>query len=347
MHVWMLCFFSIGIAWPTDSVTTRSPVELLVTTPPNANSTILSNTTLLPTLGPVQHVQTESLLNIAYYDGGPIDASVVILIHGFPYDINAFVDAAPQLVSKGYRVIVPYLRGFGTTTFLYPSTPRSSEQAALGYDIIALMDALNIQKAIFAGYDWGTVAVNVAAALWPERCTGMVAANSYLIQNRSTAWLPSTPDSEATKWYYYLFLTPRGFTALAQDPVGWARVLWQKNSPQWNFSDAELERTAPALYNSDFTTISVNFYRIRLLYAPGDPAYAQLADVLDSQPLITVPSVTLDPEFSVVFPPTNGSSTAKYFTGPRVHHIVPDTGENIPQQNPTAFVNAVVEVAGL
>jgi pimeloyl-ACP methyl ester carboxylesterase len=347
MILWILCLLPFGIAWPFESVTARSPAELLSSTPPNVNSTILSNTTSLPTLEPIQYVQTESLLNIAYYDDGPTEAPVVILIHGFPYDINAYVDVAPQLVQKGYRVIVPYLRGFGTTTFLNQSTPRSSEQAAIGYDIIALMDALNIQKAIFAGYDWGTVAVNVAAALWPERCTGMVAANSYLIQNRSTAWVPSSPDSEATKWYYYLFLTPRGFAALAQDPVGWARVLWAKNSPQWNFSDAELERTAPALYNPDFTTISVNFYRIRLLYAPGDPAYAQLADVLDSQPPISVPSVTLDPEFSVVFPPTNGSSTAKYFTGPRVHHIVPNTGENIPQQNPTAFVNAVIEVAGL
>jgi pimeloyl-ACP methyl ester carboxylesterase len=141
-------------------------------------------------LEPIQHVQTESLLNIAYFDGGPADAPVVMLIHGFPYDINAYVDVAPQLVQKGYRVVVPYLHGYGSTTILYPNTPRSSKQAglaALGYDIIALMDALGIKKAIFAGYDWGTVAVNVAAALWPERCTGMVAATNYVIQNRSTA----------------------------------------------------------------------------------------------------------------------------------------------------------------
>ncbi|KAI7774188.1 hypothetical protein LA080_009207 [Diaporthe eres] len=265
-----------------------------------------ANDSILPTLQPIQHTTTASLLHIAFYDEEPRDGQTVVLMHGFP-----------------------------------------AEQAALGYDLLTLMDALGIAHAILAGFDWGTIPVNVVAALWPGRCDGMVAVGSHLIQGRNTAWVPSDPNSEAARWYFYLFLTPRGSAALEQQLRALTQTIWAKNSPRWNFSTAELNRTLPALHNPDFINITVDFYKNRLLFAPGDPAYARLADVLDKQPSISVPSVTLDPEFSTTFPPTNGSATAKYFTGTRVHHIVPGAGENIPQQSPDAFVDAILEVDSL
>ncbi|GJN69952.1 hypothetical protein PLIIFM63780_010389 [Purpureocillium lilacinum] len=302
----------------------------------------------LPTLAPVRHANT-SVLSIEYYDSAPHNskAPVAILVHGFPYSIDTYIDVVPKLVDQGYRVIVPSLRGYGTTTFLSPTTPRSAEQAALGKDIIDLMDALNIKKAIFAGYDWGTVVVNVAAALWPDRCSGMVAANSYLIQNRETAWAIAPPDALALRWYFYVFLTPQGYSSLASDTKGWANTIWNKNSIGWNFTQAQLDAASLAFLNPDYVAIATNFYQNRLLYAPGDPQYADLANQLDKQPLITVPSVTLDPIQAVVFPPTNGSATAKFFSGPRVHHEIPDCGENIPLQRPQVFADAVLEVAKL
>ncbi|KAI7977419.1 hypothetical protein EIK77_004835 [Talaromyces pinophilus] len=300
-----------------------------------------------PHLTPLKYANTSTLLNVAYYEAGPSNGSAVILVHGFPYSIDAFASVVPLLTEQGYRVIVPYLRGYGETSFLHPYTPRSAEQAALGSDLIALMDAIHIDKAIFAGYDWGTVVVNVAAAVWPERCNGHVAANSYLIQNRSTAWVPLDPDSEALRWYYYVFLTARGAAGLASDPKGWARSLWQKNSIGWNFTEAYLDLTATAFENPDYVDIVLNFYRNRLLYAPGDPAYADLAARLDAQPPISVRSVTFDPENSVVFPPTNGTATAKYFTGPRCHFELPGVGENVPYQAPETFANAIFAVDDL
>ena len=288
-----------------------------------------------------------SLLNIEYFENGPRNGETVILVHGFPYSIDAFSSVVPLLVEQGYRVIVPYLRGYGGTRFLHHNTPRSAEQAALGYDIIALMDVLHIDKAICAGYDWGSVAVNVAAALWPERCTRMVAGNSYLIQDRTTAWNPTDPDAEAERWYYYAFLTPRGAAGLTERPKDWTRTLWEKNSIGWNFTEEYLDLTTTALFNPDFVDITVNFYRNRLLYAPGDPAFAKLAKKLDSQPPIKVPSVTLDPENSVVLKPANAPAAAKFFTGPRCHHRLPNVGENIPYQVPETFANAIFQVLHL
>ncbi|KAK2606724.1 hypothetical protein N8I77_005455 [Diaporthe amygdali] len=269
-----------------------------------------TNDSNLPTLQPIQYTNTASLLRIAYYDEGPRDGQTVILMHRFPYDINSFAEVAPRLVEQGYRVVVPYLRGYGDTRFLNQSTPRSAEQAALGYDLLTLMDALGIAHAILVGFDCGTIPVNVVAALWPERCDGMVAVGSYLTQDRNTAWVPLDPDSEAARWAIY------------------PGHLGQELAAE--FSEAELNRILPALQNPDFINITVDFYRNRLLFAPGDPAYAQLADALYKQPSISVPSMTLDPEFSTTFPATNGSTTTKYFTDARVHHIVQGAGENIP-----------------
>ncbi|KAH8797760.1 putative epoxide hydrolase [Xylogone sp. PMI_703] len=305
-----------------------------------------SNTEALPQLAPLLYANT-STLRVAYYEAGHSTGRAVILVHGFPYSIDAYASVVPILVQHGHRVIVPYMRGYGETTFLHPSTYRSAEQAALGSDIIDLMDALDIDKAIVAGYDWGTVAVNVAAALWPSRCIGMVAANSYLIQNRDTAWNPLDPDSEALRWYYYAFLTPRGAAGLASNPKEWAQVLWQKNSIGWNFTEEYLDLTARAFDNPDYVDIVLNFYRNRLLYAPGAAQYAYLAAKLDKLPPITVPSVTMDPSDSVIFPATNGSATSKYFTARRCHHIIPGVGENVPYQAPQVFARAILEVDAL
>lgn len=320
----------------------------LISTAAALTATATGTSISLPTLSPVHYAQT-SILSIEYYDSAPKNgtAPVAILIHGFPYSIDTYVDVVPKLENEGFRVIVPFLRGFGNTTFLSTTTLRSAEQAALGKDVIDLMDALEIEKAIFAGYDWGTVVVNVAAALWPDRCSGMVAANSYLIQNRQTAWNIAPASSYPVKWYYYVFLTPPGYSSLASDTKGWAEVLWSKNSPNWTYTEGQLDAASLAFHNPDYVDIATNFYRNRLLYAPGDPNYAELANALDKQPVITVPSVTLDPDQAVVFPATNGSTTSKYFSGPRKHHIVKGCGENIPLERPDVFANAVLEVAQL
>lgn len=297
-------------------------------------------------LEPLRYVNT-TRLRVAYYEDGPADGQVVLLLHGWPYDIHSYIDVAPALVKQGYRVIVPYLRGNGPTTFLQRDTFRSGEQAALGADIIELLDALHIPKAIFAGYDWGGRGACVAAALWPDRCSGLVSVNSYQIQDLSKAWIPLDPKIEAGFWYFFYFLTPRGEAALIQMPKDIARVVWTKNSPAWNFTEGDLNRAAETFINPDYVSIVRHVYQHRLLYAPGDPAYAELEKNLLKQPKISVPTVTLDGLMDGNFPPTNGSSSAAYFTGPRVHHQVAGAGHNLPQERPDAFVDAVLEVAGL
>jgi pimeloyl-ACP methyl ester carboxylesterase len=271
----------------------------------------------------------------------------VFLLHGWPYDIHSYTAVAPALAQKGFRTIVPYLRGNGPTTFLNTTTFRSGQQAALGSDIIDLMDALHIPKAILAGYDWGGRGANVAAALWPDRVAGLVSVNSYLIQNLAVAWVPLAIPIEAGFWYFYYFLTPRGEAALATKPRDIALQVWTRNSPLWNFTDADLDVAAHTFVNPDYVSVVLHVYRHRLLYAPGDPDYAELEERLLKQPVIPVPAVTLDGLADGNFPPTNGSSSAQYFTGPRVHHQVAGAGHNLPQERPDAFIDAVVEVSTL
>jgi len=310
----------------------------------NPSTSLIAQT--LPPLEPLSYVNT-TRLRVAFYEAGPADGQVVLLLHGWPYDIHSYTVVAPALAKQGYRVIVPYLRGNGPTTFLQRDTFRSGEQAALGYDIIELLDALNIPKAIFAGYDWGGRGACVAAALWPQRCSGLVSVNSYQIQDLSRAWIPLDPKIESGFWYFFYFLTPRGEAALAQTPKDIARVVWTRNSPQWNYTEADLDQAAETFINPDYVSIVLHVYRHRLLYAPGDPAYSELEKELLKQPQIPVPTVTLDGQADGNFPATNGSSTAKYFSGPRVHHQVPGAGHNLPQEAPDAFINAVLEVASL
>jgi pimeloyl-ACP methyl ester carboxylesterase len=294
-------------------------------------------------LEPLRHVDA-GVLNIAYYEDGPSDGPVVMLTHGFPYDIHSYVDVAPQLAARGCRVIVPYVRGYGPTRFLDARTPRSGEQAAVGADLIALMDALDIKRAVVAGYDWGGRAACVVAALWPERCIGLVCVNSYLIQNIAKAMGPANAKFESGYWYQWYFQIDRGIAGLTANRREIAKLLWQQWSPNWKFDDACFERTVVAFDNPDYVDIVIHSYRHRYGLAEGDPRYADLQQRLAALPAITVPTITLDGDADGVAPVTDGRASAAKFTGRRTHRIIPHAGHNLPQEEPEAFVAAVMEL---
>jgi pimeloyl-ACP methyl ester carboxylesterase len=294
-------------------------------------------------LEPLHRVDA-GVLNVAYYEAGPADGPAVVLLHGFPYDIHSYVDVAPQLAARGCRTIVPYLRGYGPTRFREESTPRSGEQAAIGADLIALMDALDIKRAVFAGYDWGGRAACVAAALWPERCTGLVSVNGYLIQDIGKAMVPMKPEREVPLWYQYYFQLERGRAGLAVNRRGIARILWKQWSPNWNFDDATFARTAAAHDNLDYVEVVIHSYRHRFGLADGDPQYAELQRRLATLPVIAVRAITLDGEADGVAPATDGSASAAKFTARREHRVIERAGHNLPQEEPEAFAEAVMEL---
>jgi pimeloyl-ACP methyl ester carboxylesterase len=296
-------------------------------------------------LEPLRHVDA-GVLNIAYYEAGPAEGPVVVLLHGFPYDIHSYVDVAPMLAAEGCRAIVPYLRGYGPTCFRDSATPRSGEQAAVGADLMALMDVLSITRAVFAGYDWGGRAACIGAALWPERCAGLVSVNSYLIQNIARSMVPAKPEHEVALWYQYYFQLERGRAGLAANRRGIARILWQQWSPNWQFDDASFERTAAAHDNPDYVDVVIHSYRHRYGLADGDPRYADIQRRLAALPVITVPTITLDGAADGVAPATDGTASAAKFTGRRTHHVIPHAGHNLPQEEPEAFAGAVMELIG-
>ena len=313
---------------------------------PEQASTPTQNAALAPSSKRLEPLRTidAGALNIAYYEAGPADGPAVMLMHGFPYDIHAYVDVAPQLAAAGCRVVVPYLRGYGPTRFRDKVTRRSGEQAAVGADMMALMDALAIKRAVFAGYDWGGRAACVGAALWPERCIGLVSVNGYLIQDIARAMVPARPDREVPLWYQYYFQVERGRAGLAANRRGIAKILWQQWSPNWQFDDACFERTAVALDNPDYVDVVIHSYRHRFGLADGDPQYADLQRRLAAQPVISVPTITLDGDGDGVSPATDGSRSAPKFSGRRVHRVVPRAGHNLPQEEPEAFAAAVLEL---
>jgi pimeloyl-ACP methyl ester carboxylesterase len=284
------------------------------------------------------------VLEMAYAESGPPDGPPVFLMHGFPYDIHAYADVAPILAAAGCRVIVPYLRGFGPTRFLKAETPRSGEQAALGADLLALMDALKIPRAVLAGYDWGGRAACVVAALWPERCAGLVSFNSYNIQNIARAMAPDLPEHEHRLWYQYYFHSERGRSGLAKDRRGVTRLLWKLWSPTWNFSDDTFERSAAAFDNPDFVDVVIQSYRHRFALAAGDPAYSEIEARLATQPPISVPCITFDGADDGVRTPASAAASSQHFTGPRSHRVVPGVGHNMPQEVPEVFAAAVLEL---
>ena len=294
-------------------------------------------------LEPLRHVDA-GVLNIAYYEAGPADGPVAVLLHGFPYDIHSYVDVAPMLAEQGCRVIVPYLRGYGPTRFLDAATMRSGEQAAIGADLMALMDALSIPRAVFAGYDWGGRAACVGAALWPERCIGLVSLNSYLIQDIANALNPARVEREVPLWYQWYFQIERGRAGLAADRRGITRVLWRQWSPNWQFDQACLERTSFAHDNPDYVDIVIHSYRHRYGLVDGDPRYADIQRRLTALPPITVAAITLDGEGDGVAPATDGKASATKFAGRRVHRRIPSAGHNLPQEEPEAFAAAVMEL---
>ena len=282
------------------------------------------------------------VLSVALHEAGPPDGPPVFLMHGFPYDIHAYAQVVPLLAARGCRVFVPYLRGFGATRFLSDSTPRSGEQAALGNDLRELMDALHVSKAVLAGYDWGGRAACVVAALWPDRCAGLVSLNSYNIQNIAQAMLPDTPQNERSLWYQYYFHSERGRNGLMKDRRAVCRLLWNLWSPTWAFDDATFERSAAAFDNPDFVDVVIQSYRHRFALTAGDPALLGIERQLAAQPPITVRSITFDGVDDGVRPAAPASQHAHLFTGTREHRLVPGVGHNLPQEAPVPFADAVL-----
>ena len=270
----------------------------------------------------------------------------MILLHGWPYDIHTYVDVAPLLASKGYRVIVPYLRGYGTTRFLSSETVRNGQQSVIAVDIIALMDALKMQKAIIGGCDWGARTANIIAALWPERCKGMVSVSGYLIGNREAGKLPLPPAAELQWWYQYYFATERGRAGYEKYRRDFSKLIWQLASPKWSFDDVTFDRSAAAFNNPDHVAIVIHNYRWRLSQAEGEPRYDELEKRLAAGPVITVPTITLESDANGAPHPDPGSY-AKKFSGKYEHRtITGGIGHNLPQEAPQAFAKAVIDVDG-
>jgi pimeloyl-ACP methyl ester carboxylesterase len=296
-------------------------------------------------LDAIKQIHTD-LLDVGYWDAGPADGQVVFLLHGYPYDIHSYAQVARILAAEGFRVVVPFLRGHGSTRFLDASTPRAGQQGAIGADVIALMDALKIPTAVFAGFDWGGRAACVAAALWPERCEGLISVNSYLIQDIAHAMTPVAARIESGLWYQYYFQTERGRAGLAKDRRGIAKEIWSRNSPSWRFDEATFERTALAFDNPDYVEVVIHSYRHRLGLAPGYPLYEEIERRLASLPVITVPTITLDGVSDGNYPASDGSATAAQFRGPRTHRRIRNAGHNLPQEAPKEFATAIMDLAG-
>ena len=286
------------------------------------------------------------VLNVGYAEAGPSTGPPVILLHGWPYDIHSFVDVAPLLAKAGYRVIVPYVRGYGATRFLSSDTLRNGQPSALAVDTIALMDALKIQKAILAGFDWGARTANIIAALWPERCKAMVSVSGYLIGSQELGKTPLPPKNELQWWYQYYFATERGRAGYDKYRHDFAKLIWQIASPKWKFDDVTFERSAASFNNPDHVSIVIHNYRWRLGLAEGESKYDDLEKRLAEFPLITVPTITLQGDADGA-PRPDPSSYAKKFSGKYSHRLIQGgIGHNLPQEAPQAFAKAVVEVDG-
>jgi pimeloyl-ACP methyl ester carboxylesterase len=293
---------------------------------------------------PLKQIEA-GLLNVGYAETGPADGEPVILLHGWPYDIHSFVEVAPLLASTGYRVIVPYLRGYGTTRFLSNATLRNGQPSAIASDIVAFMDALNVEKAVVAGFDWGARTANIMAALWPERCSALVSVSGYLISNQQAGAMALPPAAELQWWYQFYFATERGRVGYDKYRHDFAKLIWQLGSPKWRFDDATFERSAAALDNSDHVAIVIHNYRWRLGLADGEPRYEQLEKRLTQGPRISVPTITLEGDANGA-PHPEPSSYAKMFSGKYSHrNIIGGIGHNLPQEAPRAFAQAMVEVS--
>jgi pimeloyl-ACP methyl ester carboxylesterase len=336
----------------TAAVTTIAAAELGIMGSAAAQSSKAKATTLPPikpatnpSFGPLKQINA-GLLNVEYAEMGPSDGTPVILLHGWPYDIHSFIDVAPLLASAGYRVIIPYVRGYGTTRFLSNDTFRNGQPSALGVDTIAFMDALNIDKATLAGFDWGARTANIVAALWPERCKAMVSVSGYLIGSQEAGKMPLPPKNELEWWYQYYFATERGRAGYEKYTHEFAKLIWQIASPKWKFDNATFERTALSFNNPDHVSIVIHNYRWRLGLAEGEPKYDELEKRLAEFPVITVPTITLQGDADGA-PRPDPSSYAKKFVGKYSHRpIQGGIGHNLPQEAPQTFAKAVIDIDG-
>ena len=315
---------------------------------PRANmqsATATTTTTSAASLSfpPLKQVDA-GLLNVGYAETGPADGTPVILLHGWPYDIHSFVDVAPRLASAGYRAIVPFVRGYGTTRFLASELFRNGQQAALAQDVVDFMDALQIKKAILAGFDWGARTGDIVAALWPERCQGLVSVSGYLIENLEANKRPLPPQAELSWWYQYYFATERGRIGYGENRRAFAKLIWKNASPKWDFDDKTFDRTAAAFDNPDHVGIVIHNYRWRLSLAAGEPRYDDLERKLAEAPVIGVPTITIGSDFDGAA--ADGAPYAKKFSGRYAHRILKGIGHNVPQEAPQAFTKAILDVDG-
>jgi pimeloyl-ACP methyl ester carboxylesterase len=296
-----------------------------------------------PSVGLLSQVDA-GLLRVGYADIGPADGRVAVLLHGWPYDIHSYVEVAPRLAAAGYRVVVPYVRGFGTTRFLSDATLRNGEQAVLALDVIALLDALEIERAVLAGFDWGARTADIVAALWPERCTALVSVSGYLIGSQAAGKVPLPPAAELQWWYQYYFATERGRVGYDHNRRDFAKLIWRTASPKWAVDDVTFDRSAAAFDNPDHVEIVIHNYRWRLGLAQGEPNYSELENRLAQGPVIGVPTITLEGDANGA-PHPDPSSYAEKFSGPYSHLTIEGgIGHNLPQEAPEAFANAVIDV---
>ena len=296
--------------------------------------------------GPLKQINAGAL-NVGYAEAGPANGPVVVLLHGWPYDIYSFVDVAPMLAEAGYRVIIPYLRGYGTTRFLSSETVRNGQPSAVAVDLKDFLDALKIEKPVLAGFDWGARDANILAALWPERCKAMVSVSGYLIGNQEAGKLPSPPKAEFDFWYQFYFATERGRAGYEKYRREFSKLIWQTASPKWAFDDATFDRTAAAFDNPDHVDIVIHNYRWRLGLAQGESKYDELEKRLAQSPVITVPTITMEGDANGAFH-LDPAAYANKFSGPYEHrNITGGIGHNLPQEAPQAFAQAVVDVANM
>ena len=295
--------------------------------------------------GPLKQVNA-GVLDVGYAEAGPAHGPAVILLHGWPYDIHSFVDVVPALAQAGLRVIVPHLRGYGTTRFLAGGTMRNGEPAALALDTVALMDALGIRQATLAGYDWGARTANIVAALWPERVKAMVSVSGYLISSQAAGKMPLPPGAELQWWYQFYFATERGREGYAKNRHEFAKLIWKLASPKWNFDDAVYDRSAASLDNPDHVEITMHNYRWRLGLAEGEAKYAELEQRLATLPVIAVPTITMEGDANGA-PHPQPATYASKFSGKYEHRTVTGgIGHNLPQEAPLEFAQAVIDIAG-
>jgi pimeloyl-ACP methyl ester carboxylesterase len=293
--------------------------------------------------GPVAQIDA-GVLDVGYVDAGPADGPAILLLHGWPYDIHSYEEVTPPLAAAGYRVIVPHLRGYGTTRFLSEATVRNGQQAALALDAVALMDALGIETAVLAGFDWGARSADAVAALWPERVSGLVSVSGYLIGSQAAGKLPLPPDAELQWWYQYYFATERGRAGYDKYGREFAKLIWRAASPKWKFDDATFERSAASFDNPDHVAIVIHNYRWRLGLAEGEREYLELERRLAAGPVITVPTITLEGDANGAPHPEPSAYGAK-FSGPYLHRTIEGgIGHNFPQEAPEAFADAIREV---